>query len=59
MDATTFFEETPPQEGSWWPTWNQWLVSKSSGRTEPPSMGAPKDRYIPLANAPGTYVMQR
>ena len=59
MDASTFFEETPKQEGSWWPAWNQWLVAKASARCAPPPMGAPKEQYVPLTSGPGTYVMQR
>lgn len=40
--------------GSWWPAWQEWLVSHSTGETRPPAMGSA--RYKPLADAPGPYV---
>jgi polyhydroxyalkanoate synthase len=48
------------KEGSWWPEWCAWLARQSSGRrVAPPPMGAPEAGYPPLADAPGTYVLQR
>jgi len=51
-------EANPPQDGSWWPVWEQWLSShSSSGSFSLPPMGAPG--YEPICPAPGTYVMER
>lgn len=52
-------ETTQVVEGSWWPTLSDWLAERSSGLTEPPSMGARSQGYPPLMNAPGSYVRQR
>lgn len=49
---------TPPQAGSWWPAWVQWLKHRSGAPTTPPALGAPRRGYRPLADAPGDYVLQ-
>ena len=49
-----------PAQGSWWPVWGEWLKAHSSAKqVAPPKMGAPKKRYKPVADAPGTYVLQK
>ena len=50
---------TPVHQGSWWPAWQGWLEQRSTGRVEPPPAGAPAGGYPALADAPGTYVLQR
>lgn len=47
------------REGSWWLAWADWLAARSSERIAPPAMGNPAAGYAPLADAPGTYVLQR
>lgn len=49
-------EKAVQHEGSWWPSWHQWLIEKSRGMTEPPSMGNAKIGFKPLRDAPGEYV---
>jgi polyhydroxyalkanoate synthase subunit PhaC len=49
--------ETAPQDGSWWPEWNAWLERHSGQRVDPPPMGA--SGFVPLCDAPGTYVRER
>jgi polyhydroxyalkanoate synthase len=49
---------TEPTEGSWWPTWTDWLTANSSGKVAPPSMGAPEKGYPALEAAPGRYIHQ-
>lgn len=49
----------PATDGSWWPAWQAWLVAHASGSAvvKPPKMGVPGSP--PLADAPGTYVLEK
>ena len=47
----------PRHEGSWWPEWSTWLAAHSGSPVAPPPMGA--DGYPPLADAPGSYVLEK
>lgn len=49
--------KAPSFEGSWWPSWHQWLAKNSSERVSPPSMGNKAAGYNPICDAPGTYVL--
>lgn len=44
-------------EGSWWPCWQSWLVRHSGVPEEPPALGASRNGYPPLGDAPGVYVL--
>jgi polyhydroxyalkanoate synthase subunit PhaC len=51
---------TPPQEGSWWPTWQLWLAQHSTPTLiAPPGMGSAAAGYPPIMDAPGEYVLQK
>ena len=56
VDPQTWRTETPLNEGSWWPAWQQWLARHSTERVSPPAMGGTQ---VPLGDAPGTYVAMR
>ena len=56
IDPQLWRAETPLNEGSWWPAWQQWLAGRSAGRVAPPAMGGTQP---PLGDAPGTYVAMR
>jgi len=43
--------------GSWWEDWLAWLRPQSGERVVPPPLGS--RRRPPLADAPGTYVLER
>jgi polyhydroxyalkanoate synthase len=58
LHPETWQASTPVRQGSWWPEWQAWLAARSSGRVEPPAMGAPAHGYPVLADAPGLYVLQ-
>ncbi len=49
-------QSTVAKDGSWWLAWNQWLDERTTGRIDPPQMGAPG--FLPLCDAPGTYVRE-
>ncbi|HQO29967.1 MAG TPA: poly-beta-hydroxybutyrate polymerase, partial [Accumulibacter sp.] len=59
LDAETWKTQAPTYQGSWWPAWQEWLLSHSSGAVAAPAMGAPDKGYAPLADAPGSYVLQQ
>jgi len=59
LDPGDWAAEAPRHDGSRWPAWEAWLAQHSSGREQPPAMGAPDRGYPPLEDAPGTYVLQR
>jgi polyhydroxyalkanoate synthase len=48
---------TPVKEGSWWEEWQQWLDTHSLGKIKPPAMG--NKEYVPIEDAPGSYVMMK
>lgn len=58
IDPERWNAMTPQSEGSWWPAWQNWLVTHSHGRTPPPSLGAREKGYPLLDDAPGTYVLR-
>ncbi len=58
--AEEFQQRAELHQGSWWPSWAEWLVRHSSSKkVAPPSMGAPDQGLEPLEDAPGSYVHQR
>ncbi|MGD9501212.1 MAG: PHA/PHB synthase family protein [Methyloceanibacter sp.] len=58
LDPETFRAQVPHKDGSWWPEWVAWLAARSGAPTTPPAMGAPSAGLKPIADAPGTYVLQ-
>lgn len=44
-------------EGSWWPAWTAWLAERAGPLGPPPPIGGRTRK--PLADAPGTYVLER
>ncbi|MET3494431.1 PHA/PHB synthase family protein [Variovorax boronicumulans] len=54
-----FLDTSREVEGSWWPSFQHWLVTHSGPRRRPPPMGAPRHGLPPLCEAPGIYVQAR
>jgi polyhydroxyalkanoate synthase len=60
LPPDVWLETTPPQAGSWWPVWQEWLARHSTqAKVDPPSMGSAAAGYPPIADAPGEYVLQK
>jgi polyhydroxyalkanoate synthase len=58
LNPEQYLEHAELRAGSWWPTWQQWLVEHSSpGRSAPPPLGNSGAGYPPLCDAPGGYVL--
>jgi len=57
-DADAWLAAAPKHEGSWWPDWSAWLAERSAERAPAPS-GTGSEGHPPLADAPGTYVLER
>jgi polyhydroxyalkanoate synthase len=58
VDPETYLAQAPRKSGSWWPEWAGWLAAHSGPGEKPPAMGAAAAGYPPLADAPGSYVLQ-
>ena len=58
VDADTWNMQAAEKDGSWWPEWIAWLGARTGAPVAPPAMGAASKGYPPLADAPGTYVLQ-
>ncbi|WP_421998574.1 PHA/PHB synthase family protein [Roseovarius confluentis] len=55
-DPERWFEETPVEDGSWWPAWARWLAARSGA---PVAVSAASRDLPVLAPAPGRYVLER
>lgn len=59
-DPQRWRADTPIQQGSWWPSWQKWLSERSAKRVAPPTMGGTQaSGYVPIVDAPGTYIKAR
>lgn len=59
IDPETWQATAPQYQGSWWPTWQEWLAKQSGEKTKPPSLGNVEEGLTVLCDAPGTYVYQK
>ena len=56
-DSETWLQGTTRHDGSWWEDWAAWIGERAGKRVAPPAMGG--DRHPPIADAPGTYVLEK
>ena len=57
MAPDVWQKTVPHQEGSWWPSWHNWLAAHSTGKVVPPRMGLPGHKGR-MPDAPGSYVLE-
>ncbi len=60
LSPAKYLQSVEPLQGSWWPTWGQWLKEHSAKTlVNKPGIGAARKGYKPLGPAPGHYVLQK
>jgi polyhydroxyalkanoate synthase subunit PhaC len=57
-DPDAWLARAEVHDGSWWPRWSEWLLSRS-GEEKPSPSGLGSDRYPPGDPAPGRYVYEK
>jgi polyhydroxyalkanoate synthase len=57
VDPLAWRESVDKVAGSWWNDWAEWLRSRCGEQVAPRAPGSAA--YPPLAEAPGTYVLER
>jgi polyhydroxyalkanoate synthase len=57
LDPDEWLAGATKHEGSWWLDWVPWLKKHAGKMANPPPMGS--EAYPPIADAPGTYVLER
>jgi polyhydroxyalkanoate synthase len=55
-DPQAWFAAAPAREGSWWPSWFDWLKAHSAAPVAPPPLGRPEAGLSVGDKAPGQYV---
>jgi polyhydroxyalkanoate synthase subunit PhaC len=59
MSPEEWLKESTCYDGSWWLHWEDWFSKQSGSKVKPPLMGNTSAGYLPLHDAPGTYVFQK
>jgi len=59
LAAETWLSQAERKDGSWWPTWVDWLNAHSGAPVAPPPMGLPGSHESELPRAPGRYVLEK
>jgi polyhydroxyalkanoate synthase len=55
IDPERWYQQTQPEQGSWWPRWAEWLEREQNSI---PSKSIPPSEMSGLPDAPGAYVLQ-
>ena len=59
LGPDAWLKTTPVREGSWWPAFMRWLTERSGPLGPVPPLGQPWTKFAPIADAPGSYVLQK
>ncbi len=54
LGSDEWMEAYETQQGSWWPSWANWLSAQSETQVPPPALGS--EAYPPIGDAPGRFV---
>jgi polyhydroxyalkanoate synthase len=57
LDPDAWQARATRDDGSRWPCWQGWIAEHSGKLTKPPRLGAPREGYRLLGEAPGSYVL--
>ena len=57
QSADRWRAQAEAHEGSWWEDWTRWLAERCGPLGPPPALA--DERHPKLADAPGTYVLER
>jgi polyhydroxyalkanoate synthase len=57
-DSAEWMSGAAENQGSWWPDWSAWIAQRS-GPLCPAPVALGNQRHLPLADAPGTYVLEK
>jgi polyhydroxyalkanoate synthase len=57
-DPDAWVQGATVHEGSWWPEWTRWLDGHSGSPVPPPRLAGTAGDGKPLADAPGSYVLE-
>jgi poly[(R)-3-hydroxyalkanoate] polymerase subunit PhaC len=58
VDPETWLSKRAIEPGSWWPVWTSWLRERSGSLVSAVPVGGRDGELQPLADAPGTYVLE-
>jgi polyhydroxyalkanoate synthase len=56
-DPDTWRARATEHKATWWEDWTAWIAKRGGDRRPPPPMGS--DTHRPLADAPGSYVLEK
>jgi polyhydroxyalkanoate synthase len=57
LSPDEWFAGATPNQGSWWPRWDEWVTQFDAGRVPARELGG--DKLTIIEDAPGSYVRVR
>ena len=59
VDPDAWLADNAARDGSWWPTWGDWITERSGALGALPPLGQAGGAFAPLGEAPGEYVFMK